>query len=527
MDSIAQNRRPRDRELSEDDPVFDSQSFSRDFNKDPKWWDDQGCFTNPVWNGLGPNQCEKPLLSQCLDRHGHSIDTDKRIVACGDIHGDFTLLKKILLINKLIIYTENTWKWIGFDAILVLCGDLVDMHRKGGFTYVYPDNQEVDFSEWKIFMLLSELYNQGGDIIRLYGNHEIMVRYGEQLAYRTQKSKENDALRFPTGSTHLWEDPQGIYNQLMSNCGGGKAIVRINNWIFCHGGMNPDWIRGFIKNNSKNHEVYDSAEYGDWLIENYNRKIRQFMVSPNPTRSQYEEIIDDDGILWSRLHADHKSREKMCDDLVILLSQIFPINNIRVCQAHCPQPQDGHVSTPNKVFYNMTNIVQEEEHDGELGTELQVKKLSLPAVKCDYSQTFGRRRGRRTKPKCFNIPSINFACVPNESGTKYSTSESTNTLGRIWRIDCTMSKGLQYHRQQLRKFYNSDAGDHSELELEYMYRMYDLAVAPQNLEIHNSQVDSQNQETVLHVIGSNIGPFETIEEFQQNNPHLNTERNLR
>ena len=90
-----------------------------------------------------------------------------------------------------------------------------------------------------------------------------------------------------------------------------------------------------------------------------------------------------------------------------------------------------------------------------------------------------------------------------------------------------MSKGLQYHRQQLRKFYHSGAGDHSELELEYMYRMYDLAVAPQNLEIHNSQVDSQNQETVLHVIGSNIGPFETIEEFQQNNPHLNTERNLR
>tara|TARA_B110000483_G_scaffold189698_1_gene225073 strand:- start:948 stop:2549 length:1602 start_codon:yes stop_codon:yes gene_type:complete len=484
-------------------------SFSRNYNMDPQWWSRKNCLSN-MWTGLAPNQCEEPVLSQCENRHAGSFDTDKRIIACGDIHGDFTLLKKILLINNLIIYTDDTWKWIGFDAILVLCGDLVDMHRPDGKTYTGPDNQEVDFSEWKIFMLLSELYNQGGDIIRLYGNHELFLRRGV-TKYRTEKSKRDDSSRHAQ-FTELWSSPDGIYNKLMSNCGGGKAIVRINNWIFCHGGIDPIYVHKFIE--KYNGLLIPDNKKGDWFIRNYNEHLHEYMVNMNQDDTEWMNPV---GILWSRKHADEKASESDCAGLVDLMSQIFEgIDNVRVCQAHCVQPADGLISTPNKIMYNMTNIVSQ-EMEQELG--VNVIKLTLPAVKCDRSQTFGRRRGNRQKPTCFNLPSINFSCVPDASG--YSIHEQTGTLGRIWRIDCSMSKGLQYHRNSLKKILRAN-GPYSELEIEYMYRMYDLAVSPQNLEIHNSQ--APNQETVFHVIGSNTPPFETIEEFHQNNPQLDPAR---
>lgn len=502
-------------------------------NDDPEWWEKEKCFKDK-WDGFGldTNDCEEKILSQC-SKNEHlkcAFNTNNRVIACGDIHGDYELLKTILKLNDLAKFDNGEWKWIDNDATLVLCGDLVDMYRNHHQCYFDHSSsykpkpgpvEEVDYAEWKIFMLLSELRTQGADIIRLYGNHELMLKRGDEK-YRTTRSLQNDLKRH-----HKWAElwSQGVYSRLMSECGGGRAIIRINNWIFCHGGINPKYIKAFkqVVDMHGNTPNDSNGKYGDYILETYNQFVYDYMTNKQThSGTQTENFAHNlNGILWDRTFGSNNQiadDSSQCAELRDLLQQLYPESwgNMRMCIAHCVQNQDGlFPDTTRTNMYSMTNIV--EHTDSRL-------KISLPATRCNYTIPFNKRHEGDSviSPgyKCFPIPCINFTCIPPDTKRRHSdsnmscSSSEVNMLGNVWRIDCGMSRGLQLRRDILQssfaKFLSSKSIDDFEKQrfLDYFYRAYDMAVAPQNIEILPKQ-DGQYEETVNHVIHSSVrDPFE-------------------
>ena len=532
-----------------DAPAWYSDSFSKNetllsreveagFEHDPEWWKDAQCFSQHVWTGKEINACEKSIIDKCMtdERNFTAIDTSKRIVACGDIHGDYNLLKRIMISNNLIKYRSRKWEWTAFDTIFVLCGDLVDMYRSPEM-YTEADNSEEDHAEWKILMLLSELYSQNAHIIRLYGNHELMLISGRDH-FRTARSKYNDQKRLPNPK-ELWTSTSGCYNRMLRSCGGGKAVVRINNWIFCHGGLNPSYVLSFKTLN--NLQAKPGKQLGDVVLEKYNERLLHLFTNhleeikagkhdwwkmtnlaegtfaadhtDSKVSSDYKKTI-----LWSRENADSTSNDEKCEELVQLLDDLYPqTRNTRLCVAHCVQNWEAIdskiYSLSDKCFYNMTKTVSQET----LATRDPsfVQKLTLPAAKCTYRTDLVKRaKDSKLHPtKCFYIPSINFGCVP----PPHSSHDETYVLGRIFRIDCGMSRGLQYKREYLRKFMQDEKNPlwmgldnmGRKLHLEYFFRMYDAATSPQALEIFPAK-DHRTQENVNHVITSKANMFERL-----------------
>jgi Calcineurin-like phosphoesterase len=88
----------------------------------------------------------------------------RRLVAIGDIHGAFNGVREILRKVELIDHDDQ---WVGGDAILVQTGDFLD--RGPGAT--------------KVARLLMDLQQQapeqGGEVIVLLGNHEVLNLFGD------------------------------------------------------------------------------------------------------------------------------------------------------------------------------------------------------------------------------------------------------------------------------------------------------------------------------------------------------------
>ena len=53
----------------------------------------------------------------------------RRIIAIGDIHGDFRALIKCLRLAKLV---NERWEWIGGDTVVIQLGDQVDSKCRSG-----------------------------------------------------------------------------------------------------------------------------------------------------------------------------------------------------------------------------------------------------------------------------------------------------------------------------------------------------------------------------------------------------------
>jgi hypothetical protein len=140
-----------------------------------------------------------------------------RIVAVGDIHGDYGQCVKVLRAAQ-VIDTSDTW--IAGATHLVQLGDVLD---RG------PDSRPV-------MDLLMKLEGQaakaGGCVHALLGNHEAMVLSG-RLAYLTPEELASygghDGLKRLFG-------PDGTYGKWIR---GHDAVVQIDGVLFVHGGLSP------------------------------------------------------------------------------------------------------------------------------------------------------------------------------------------------------------------------------------------------------------------------------------------------
>lgn len=186
----------------------------------------------------------------------------QRVVAVGDLHGDFSAWRDILRSASLV---DSRGRWSGGNTILVQTGDAVD---RG------PKSLEIIHD---LMRLQKEASRAHGQVIALVGNHEAMnltgdLRYVSAAGYadyadRDSKSRReavysankaaietayrekdaqlgSDAIRkawfeaFPLGRLELqaaWSDHGEIGRWVVKN----PVVALLDGTLFVHGGISP------------------------------------------------------------------------------------------------------------------------------------------------------------------------------------------------------------------------------------------------------------------------------------------------
>ena len=204
------------------------------------------------------------LAGMTLSQQATAATASPRVVAVGDIHGDFDALVEVLQETGLI---DNEQRWIGGDAILVQTGDFLDRGSKV--------REVMDL----LMALEKQAVRDSGRIIVLLGNHEMMNLMGDlrdvtkeaylsfvdensekrrQDAYQdylelykrrsqligqepsiTSKSEKQWMKMHPPGFLEYRDalQPHGKYGGWLRK---RPAIVQIGDTIFLHGGIHPE-----------------------------------------------------------------------------------------------------------------------------------------------------------------------------------------------------------------------------------------------------------------------------------------------
>ena len=100
---------------------------------------------------------------------------NNRIIAIGDIHGDYYIFIELLKLAKVI---DNNLNWIGKDTYVIQLGDTLDGKRPN----VTLDKEYINLpGEIEITKLILKLDSKakkhGGRVISILGNHELYPFY--------------------------------------------------------------------------------------------------------------------------------------------------------------------------------------------------------------------------------------------------------------------------------------------------------------------------------------------------------------
>lgn len=242
----------------------------------------------------------------------------KRIIAIGDIHGDWKALIKCFSIAKLIDKQLN-WAAQPLSTIVIQLGDQVD---RGGRDCSIKD----EASEVKIFDLLDKLHSQAqkfeGGVYSLIGNHEIMNTLGD--------------MRFTTKMSQQYFG-DSIYDRIDAFKPGGSialrfactrnVIMKIGSFLFVHGGILPQHL--------------------GLSLEKINQIMRQYLIGDlkNNNKKYFDEyFLNRDSLLWTRKLAGSRPN---CQQLNLTLNKLN-VNGLIV--GHTPQIQGISSSCQSKIW---------------------------------------------------------------------------------------------------------------------------------------------------------------------------------
>jgi hypothetical protein len=178
----------------------------------------------------------------------------ERIVAVGDVHGDFDQLVKVLRAAE-VINDKN--QWIGGKTHLVQTGDVFD---RG------PDSRKaMDL----LMSLEAEAAKAGGAVHALVGNHEAMV-LADHWQYLTEEELKSfggeEEFRKAVG-------PEGKYGKWIRS---HDAVLKLSGILFLHAGL-----RG---------------AYAKMSLEEINKSVREELA-----KNEMEDVTaDPSGPLWDR-----------------------------------------------------------------------------------------------------------------------------------------------------------------------------------------------------------------------------------
>lgn len=161
----------------------------------------------------------------------------KRIVAVGDIHGDYDKFTAVLHLCQLTRTEAGQERWIGGATHFVQTGDVLD---RG------PDSKKVMDT---LMALEPQAQKAGGRVHALIGNHEFMVMSGDlryvsdgELAGFQEGPRTVPMLQPLTQPLPRFQaafSATGTYGRWLRS---HNAVVRINDTLFMHGGLSPKYL---------------------------------------------------------------------------------------------------------------------------------------------------------------------------------------------------------------------------------------------------------------------------------------------
>lgn len=220
-----------------------------------------------------------------------------RVVAVGDVHGDYGQLVAVLSDAGLV---DARLRWVGGKTHLVQTGDRVDRGAES--------RKVMDL----LMRLEKEARKAGGRVHALLGNHEAMnmlgdlrdVSPGEFTAFKSPDAQrrrsdlwerireerrrdgepapsEEDRRRFEAEVPLGWVEhrqafaPNGTYGAWLSR---QNAVIRIGDALFLHGGLSP--------------------KYADFSLADLNDRVRRELQEPDRKTALVSQ--DPEGPLWYR-----------------------------------------------------------------------------------------------------------------------------------------------------------------------------------------------------------------------------------
>ncbi len=209
-----------------------------------------------------------------------------RIYVIGDIHGD---LKAFIYSLRLANVIDKNLDWNGGSAHVIQIGDVFDRKSRLG-----DQIQNDEDSEFKICALMLKLqyqsYQAGGGFHCIIGNHELMNVMGIH-DYVSTEGKNHFLRNRMDRTTYL--QPGSPFAKYMACT--WNPIVKIGDWIFCHGGISPKI--------AKKYSVDDvNLLMRDYLYGNKSHQKKPYF---------HDLFLGSHSVLWNRdysTHSNHRSK---------------------------------------------------------------------------------------------------------------------------------------------------------------------------------------------------------------------------
>ena len=339
------------------------------------------------------------------------------IYIVGDIHGDYQCLihclvdlckvANIVSIGMDEKFGEPNREYLEWEqnnnSIVIFTGDLIHRQR---FQDNVLDDECSDIYIIKTILRLKKIAKKnGGDIIIISGNHEIMnIVDPMENTYTSSKNIESNKKYF---------NDKLFVNNYISN---SYAWIKINDILIAHGGLCSDYLKfldnenifdkkifsGGGKNITKSKSNYimiggDILELGNDIIDFVNNKYRNFFTDYNKEKIKLDPI----GFKLF-IHYDFKNKHNHnvfwcrewgysginCDNFTKIVKKI-DCNKMII--AHCPQflSNDKPKMINFECEYNDSNIDIDLDIDLDIdNSDKNIKKFKIARVDLGMSRSF-------------------------------------------------------------------------------------------------------------------------------------------
>lgn len=280
----------------------------------------------------------------------------KRIIAIGDLHGDFEVLIAAFLKAKLIDKNDN---WIGGDTHVVQLGDILDRGGRGSSVET-NENEEL-----YILKFLEEMDNKakqdGGRVLCVIGNHELMNLMSD-FRYTTDNTRRMFDI---VGSPHTRETlfrPGGLLANKIACMAFG--IIKVNDWIFVHAGLLPEHLKNTKSINDKFKKINN-------LVKDIFTGTR---TQKQLSNEEHNLIFGSQGIFWTR---EFSKQDFQCNDIDKIANSFTPmkLNKGGIIVGHTPQ--QGIDYKCNKRIWFVDNAMSKAFGDKENPSDrVQILEIS-------------------------------------------------------------------------------------------------------------------------------------------------------
>jgi hypothetical protein len=318
-------------------------------------------------------------------------DKVSKIYAIGDIHGDIipfivALRDCCRVIKKKTGYDFNqnkkdqdmvkelskewhdntyiedlNYEWIGNDAYVVLCGDLINNSRSQK-----PKPEEYPLEELRILKFINAINKmailKGGSIFKVIGNHdfdninkEILTSpYKNNLV--TKKTAEYEGYKYGAIDRFHYFN-HGNIGAKVFGIDNAYLFLVIRDFIFVHGGISSDLFN------------FENLNYINEKFNSYLNDASNTLFDKESNSLEYKLVSSENGLVKCRYFSQRFEKipeEKVCDDLEIKFNKLLEElrtngysqhKNFRLVVGH--STQNKFFNEKNTYYSTYDNIIKE------------------------------------------------------------------------------------------------------------------------------------------------------------------------